>query len=246
MKLDKLVTEEISGSIAKSYVAEITRFHRIQASPMFHEAAEFVKSELKKLGLKDARIEQFPADGKHKYWTYTSPIGWEVKGAELSLVEPELRLLASYQDTPQSLQTYSKGTAKGGVTAELVDVGAGVEAKDYAGKKVKGRLVLATGRAKRVHEQAVFKRGAVGVITDSMAYEFPGVRETIDVPDAHAYQGIWPTAKELKKLAFGFSLSKRQGNHLRKLLRSGKRVKLKAVVDARLFPSRERCRDRDD
>ncbi len=239
MQLEKVVTQELSGSVAKSYVAGITRYHRIQGSPMYHEAAEYVKAELKKMGLKDVRIEQYPADGKHAYWTYTSPIGWEARGAELSMVEPENKLMASYHDIPQSLHTFSKGTSKDGVIAELIDVGTGSSDDDYKGKKVKGKIVLATGRAIAVHEQAVEKRGAVGIITDTMPYEFPGVRESIDIPDAHAYQGLWPSDKNLKKLAFGFSLSKRQGNHLRGLLKSGKTVKLRAVVDARLFPGHE-------
>ena len=93
-----------------------------------------------------------------------------------------------------------------------------------------------SGRAKSVHEQAVFKRGAAGVITDTITYEMPNVRESIDIPDAHAYQAIWPSAEELPKTTFGFSLSKRQGNQLRTLLKSGKPVTLKANVDAQLFP----------
>jgi hypothetical protein len=236
MSLRKVVKEELSGSIAKSYVAQISRFHRIQASTMFHEAAEYVKSELLKIGLKDAAIEQFPADGAKKYWTYTSPVGWTVKGAELRLVEPEEKLLVSYEDLPQSLHTYSNATPPEGVTAELVDVGAGTKPADYEGKNVKGKLVLATGRAKSVHEQAVFKYGAAGVITDTITFEIPNVRESLDIPDAHAYQSIWPTAEELSKVTFGFSLSKRQGNQLRAMLKRGKPVKLQAKVDARLFP----------
>jgi hypothetical protein len=236
MSLNEIVKEEISGSVAKSYVAQISRFHRIQASTMFHEAAEYVKSELLKIGLKDAAIEQFPADGAKKYWTYTSPMGWTVKSAELRLLEPEERLLASYKDTPQSLHTYSNATPPEGVTAELVDVGAGTKLADYGGKDVKGKFVLATGRAKSVHEQAVYKYGATGVITDSVTLEIPSVRESLDIPDAHAYQSIWPTAEVLDRVTFGFSLSKRQGNQLRALLKRGKPVKLKAKVDARLFP----------
>jgi hypothetical protein len=239
MRIDRLVTEEVSGSLAKGYVADIARFHRIQASTMFHDSAEHVRSELRKMDLRDARIERFTADGRHTYWTYTSPVGWEVRSAELVLLEPERKVLASYMDCPQSLHTYSKGTSKQGVVAQLVDVGAGTEPKDYAGKKVRGKFVLASGRAMSVHQEAVHKRGAAGVITDTMPYEFPGVRESLDVPDAHAYQGIWPDAKMLNKLAFGFSLSKRQGNHLRGLLKSSKKVELKAVVDARLFPGHE-------
>jgi hypothetical protein len=235
MSLRKIVKEELSGSIAKSYVAQISRFHRVQASTMFHEAAEYVKSELLKIGLKDAAIEQFPADGAKKYWTYTSPVGWTVKSAELRLVEPEEKLLASYEDIPQSLHTYSSATPSEGVTAELVDVGVGTKPANYEGKDVKGKFVLATGRAKSVHEQAVYKYGAAGVITDTVTLEIPNVRESLDIPDAHAYQSIWPTAEELVKVTFGFSLSKRQGNQLRALLEGGKAVKLKAKVDARLF-----------
>ncbi len=235
MSLNRLVKEELSGSIAKSYVGQIARFHRIQASTMFHEAAEYVKNEMAKLGLKDAVIEQYLADGAKKYWTYTSPVGWTVKSAELRLAEPEDKLIVTYEDLPQSLHTFSNATISGGVTAELVDVGVGTKPADYEGKDVKGKIVLATGRARMVHEEAVFKRGAAGVLTDTITMEMPNVRESLDIPDAHAYQAIWPTAEEVSKVTFGFSLSKRQGEHLRALLRKGKKVKLKATVDARLF-----------
>ncbi|MCJ7425154.1 DUF4910 domain-containing protein [Candidatus Bathyarchaeota archaeon] len=239
MNLEKLVKEELSGTIAKSFVAQISHFHRIQASTMFHEAAEYVKNESLKLGLKDASIEQFPADGSFKYWTYTSPVGWEVKSAELHLVEPEERLLAAFQDIPQSLHMFSNATPPEGITAELIDVDSGTKSADYQGKDVKEKFVLATGRAKLVHEQAVYKRGAVGVITDAVTYEMPNVRESLDVPDAHAYQAIWPTAEELDKVTFGFSLSKRQGTYLRAIMKEGKAVKLNAKVDARIFSSKE-------
>ena len=143
MSLDRIIKEALSGSVAKSYVAQIACFHRIQASTMFHEAAEYVKNELVKLDLNDAVIEQFQADGVKKYWTYTSPLGWTVKSAELRLVEPEEKLICTFEDLPQSLHTHSKATPTEGVTAELVDVGSGTKSADYEGKDVKGKLVLA-------------------------------------------------------------------------------------------------------
>ena len=153
MKLDlgKIVKEELSGEIAKSYVAEITKFHRVQASTMFHKAAEHIKSTLHCIGLKDASIEQFTSDGETRYWTWITPLGWEVKSAELTMVEPEKKLIVRYKDTPTSLHTYSKGTSEKGVTAELIEVGEGTKPKHYKGKEVKGKIVLATGRAKKVH-----------------------------------------------------------------------------------------------
>jgi hypothetical protein len=236
MDFSKLVKDEISGSSAKSFVGQISQFHRIQGSTTFHEAAEHVRDQLERMGFKDARIERFPADGKTKYWTHRSPMGWEVKSAELRLIEPEEKQLATYEDIPQSLHAFSNGTPSKGVVAELIDVGEGVRPGDYEGKDVRGKFVLATGRARRVHEQAVYEYGAAGVITDAVTYEMPSVRESLDVPDAHAYQAIWPTARELSKVTFGFSLSRRQGDVLRTYLRDGKTVKLKATVDARLFP----------
>jgi len=234
--LEKIVKDEISGEVAKSYVAQITRFHRVQASTMFHEAAEYIRDTLHSLGLKNAKIEQFTSDGAKKYWTHVTPIGWEVKTAELHLVEPEKKLIVRYKDVPTCLHTYSKSTPPEGITAELVDVGEGTKPKHYEGKDVKGKFVLATGRAKLVHEQAVYKYGAAGVITDTLTHEMKNVRESVDIPDAHAYQSIWPTKEELDKVKFGFSLSKRQGTHLRTLLKSDKPVILKAKVDAKLFP----------
>jgi hypothetical protein len=233
------VKDELSGSGAKQFVADISRYHRIQGSTMYHEAAVYMKQKLDEIGVDEAHIERFPADGKHMYWTHVSPIGWTIRSAELRIVAPEERLLASYDDIPQSLHTFSQGTKDGGVEAELVDVGTGTSADDYRGKRVKGKLVLASGKGRTVMLEAVGKRGAAGILTDGLPYEFSGVREHLDVPDAHAYQGLWPTAKEKSKMTFGFSLSKRQGNALRALLRSGKKVRLRATVDADLHPGHE-------
>lgn len=237
-KIKKMIKEELSGERAKSYVQQISQFHRIQASPMFHEAAEYVKDTLLRIGLKDAKIEQFVSDGTKKYWTHVSPIGWEVKSAELKLVEPEEKTLVQYADTPMSLHVHSKSTPQKGIVAELIDVGVGTKSEDYKEKDVKGKFVLATGKAKLVHEQAVYKHGAAGVVTDTLAYEFKNIRESIDIPDACSYQAIWPTGKDLEKITFGFSISKRQGNYLRDLLREKKKVKLQAKVDAKLFSSK--------
>jgi hypothetical protein len=237
-EIKETVKQELSGENAKAYVQQIAQFHRIQASTMFHEAAEYVRDTLTQIGIKNARIEQFPADGETKYWTYTAPIGWEAKSAELWLVKPEQKLLARYQDTPTCLHAHSNATPPEGITAQLIDVGKGTQPSHYKGKKVKGKLVLATGRAKLVHEEAVYKRGAIGVITDTLTYEIKNLRESMDLPDATAYQAIWPTKEELNKVTFGFSITKRQGNYLRSLLKQKKKVKLKAIVDAKLFPGK--------
>jgi len=75
ISIRKIVKDELSGDNAKLYVQQISNFHRIQASTMFHEAAEYVRDTLLKVGIEDAKIEQFTSDGSKKYWTYTSQLG---------------------------------------------------------------------------------------------------------------------------------------------------------------------------
>src|SRR5215208_5985933 len=54
------LNKEVSGAAAKNLVARISQWHRIQASPMYREAAEWVHATLQSWGLASA-IERFPA-----------------------------------------------------------------------------------------------------------------------------------------------------------------------------------------
>jgi len=51
------------------------------------------------------------------------------------------------------------------VEADLVDVGAGTDEKDYAGKDVKGRIVLTSSQPEAVVPLAVAKLGAAGIVS---------------------------------------------------------------------------------
>lgn len=235
MDFGSVVRDELSGSMARTYISHISNYHRVQASTMYHDASVHIVDELRRMGLDDVQIIQLPADGKRKYWLHRSTVGWSVKSAELHMLEPRKELLADFEDVPMSLHTYSQATPKEGVTAELVEVGSGCSAEDYKGKKVKGKIVLVSGSSHTAHVEAVVKRGAAGVITDTFEYEFPGVRESIDIPDARSYRGIWPTSDTVAKTRFGFSVSKRKGDELRALLADGKKILLHAKVDAKLF-----------
>jgi hypothetical protein len=117
--------------------------------------------------------------------------------------------------------TYSN---PGDVTAELVWVGSGTRDSDYEGKDVRGKFVLATGYGGAVHRLAVLKYGAAAVVCyldDGRAAEYP---------DMLAYTGMWPLAEELGRVTFGFNLTNRQGERLRGLLESERRVVLHGRV----------------
>ena len=77
------IANEYSGEAAQENTRRIVEYHRIQGSPMMSAVAEqVVLPRLKAAGL-EAKIEQFPSDGKTKYGTYISPMGWDMRGGEL-------------------------------------------------------------------------------------------------------------------------------------------------------------------
>jgi len=140
------LSQELSGETAKRNLEYIARHHRMRGSRGFRAAAEHIVEQLRAYGLTDARIEQFPADGKIFYGTQRSRPPWDVEFAELW----ELRetsagwaqniKLASWEAMPVSL---AQDSESGEVTTELIDVGNGTSERDYAGKDVRGKIVLA-------------------------------------------------------------------------------------------------------
>ncbi|HUN66506.1 MAG TPA: DUF4910 domain-containing protein [Bacteroidota bacterium] len=219
-----LLKNHLSGEIAKEHVIAITRHHRIQGSRGYRDAANYVLGRLRAYGLteQDAFIESYPSDGKKVYQTWQSPSGWDIRSAELEMVSPSRERIVGYPEIAMSVMTYSN---PGDVTAELVWVGEGTHEADYAGKDVRGKIVLATGYGGDVHRLAVLKYGARAVVCyldDDRAKTYP---------DMLQYTGLWPRTEELPRVTFGFNLTKRQGDRLRDLLLAGTKVVLHGKVE---------------
>ncbi len=216
----------VSGTAAKDYAMAISRFHRIQASPGYREAALFVADALSDMGY-DVALHEFPADGRRVYLGgWRAPMGWEVTRGELRVVRPEEVELGRYPDVPTLVVAHSASRPEG-VEAELVDVGTGVLDEEY-GADVEGKFVLASGPARVVHEKAVTERGAVGLVL---------YRELLDAPDAVPYAALWPSADEVGRLGVAFSISYRQALRLKSMLRRGP-VVLRGSVESRFFAGR--------
>lgn len=212
-----LLHEVLSGEMAKEYTINIARYHRIQGSRGYRQAAEYVLKKLRQGGLSesDAYIESYESNGRKQYQLWQSPSGWDMEKAEIRMIEPYNERIIGFPEVPMSLITYSN---PGDVTAELVWVGSGTSDDDYTGKDVRGKFVLATGYGGEVHRHAVLKYGAEAVICyldDYRAKEYP---------DMLAYTGMWPKTEELENVTFGFNLTNRQGEKLRGLLESGQKV----------------------
>src|SRR5712692_9964159 len=156
------IANELSGETAKRNLEGIARFHRQRGSTGFHSAAELVAERLRAYGLSDVAILQFPADGKIFYGTQRSRPAWDAEVGELWEVK-EVKEVEEVQDKNASSGPAMNGKRQPGqkiasyeaepvvlaedsesadVRGDLVDVGEGLKESDYAGKNVKGKMVL--------------------------------------------------------------------------------------------------------
>ncbi len=228
-RLTQALKEAVSGELAFNYTLLISHFDRIQASEGWHDAAVMIKEELERIGYKDIVLEGWPSNGSTYYYTYRTPIGWTGKAAELWMISPKKERLCSFKEIPLTLVKHSNSAD---VEAELIDVGTGVGEESYRNKDVRGKVVLATAYTGTVMREAVIKRGALGVVTWYPPEVRPGY------PNMIRYTAIWPRWEEREKIGFGFNVSKHQGWLLKKMLDEGKKVLLKAKVEAEYYDNK--------
>jgi hypothetical protein len=225
------IRAETDGAAALETVRELARFHRVQGSPGYAAAAELVRSKAAAAGLADATIERLPADGKTRYAHFLSYLGWDPRSGVLEEVSPgprTLQTIASFETVPVALADYSQDAE---VTAELVDVGKGTSAADYADKDVRGRIVLADGDLPTVHRLACEERGAAGFLSDYPNQATPWSGEDED-QIRWGHLSPYQTANR-----FAFMVSRRQAKELRARLSGGEKIRLRARVKAKMVPA---------
>lgn len=224
---------ELSGETAKRNLEYLARQHRMRGSRGFRAAAEYIAEQLRSYGLAEVRIEQFPADGKIFYGTQKSRPAWDADFAELwNLKEtrdgwvPDSRL-ASWEAMPITLAQDSESAD---VTADLTEVGDGTSEADYAGKDVRGKIVLAAAQPGPVAQLAVDRYGAAGIVSyaQNQRTAWWGEDENL-VRWGHLESfTAHPT--------FAFMVSLKQARDFQRRLRSGERVRLHALVRAGRHP----------
>ena len=194
---------EISGDIAYDHIRHLTLYHSpTSGSKGYRDKTRWIFEKARQVGLEDVRlIEDLKGRGP----------GWTALSAELFIVSPEYRRLASYDEAAVAIATNSRsGTWEG----ELVDVGEGTRDADYKGKDVKGKMVLCSGFPAAVMELAVWKRGALGVVYYNAA-------RGLDYPDQVAWLNLRSQPPKGKQTTFAFSLSYRAGMELKRRLAAG-------------------------
>jgi len=217
----RALVNQISGDRAYEHVRHLSHYHRTGGSRDFFAATEYIRGAAETAGLEDVKLIRQKWDGH----------GWSCRSGEAWLVEPEPLKLADYLEVAVSIADHSRTTH---VTAELIDVGSGTSEKDYAGREVKGRVVLASGGLAAVVREAVWKRGALGVVS-SMTNR----PDAIDAPDQVAWGRVPYEAKGVEGVkdgtpgSFAIMVSPRRGLLLQKRLAAAETpVRVKVDIES--------------
>lgn len=228
-----LIRASYRGEMAHRHVTAISGYHRIQASPGYRAAANYVAGQLADAGLQ-VRVLGYQADPATRFWSTPSFLEWSCESATLHLLPADggsARLLCDFNATPISL--IQRSAAVEG-EFEVVAPGGkgGIAVEDYAGLDVAGKVVLTSRLAARVANMAIRELGAAGILFDGME---AGGRTELDLPDALQYTSFWWSGSE-EPDAWGFVVSPRVGRGLRAKLAKGETVRVRASVDSEFYP----------
>src|SRR6266478_2134126 len=218
--------DESSGAAPYENLRYLAGLHRVPATPEFDQAAQFILQRAREYGLAEAHSEQFPIDGTRSYGLMRSYLAWTVDEARLWEVRPQHLLLGDWKADPIHLADYSHSAD---VETELVDVSNGGSEADYAGKEVRGKIVLADGVLARVQELAISQHGAAGIVSDmpNQTTAWSGLDKTIV---------RWGHLDARQPAGFAFMISRETAASLRARLVVREPIVLSAKVKAEVGP----------
>lgn len=228
----RMLQNEISGDRAFEHIRWLTHWHRDSGMEGFFKAADYVMQAAKDGGLEDVKFVEQVLDG-HNY---------TAKSAELWMIEPVEVKLA---DIGEHAVYLADGSHDADVTAELIWI-SDASKETIEKLDVKGKVVFTDGNPSRAAQNAVWDKGALGII----AYPISENKTLMDYPDQIAWSRIPIEPPKDKQGTFAFILSPRKGETLRKVLATqseqdffaigkrtkGGRVVVKAKVDTEIGP----------
>ncbi len=198
----RMLINELSGDRAFEQIRILTQWHRDSGMDGFFAASDYVMDQARKAGLTDVKFVEQKLDVAN----YTA------KSAELWITDPVEIKLADIGDHAVYL---SDGSHDANITAELVWIGTGTKA-ELEKIDVAGKIVLINGNPQTAVSNAVWAKGAVGVISFTTSES----KSPLDFPDQIAWTRISANPPEGKAGTFAFNLSPRKGEMLKKMLTS--------------------------
>ncbi|WP_337170364.1 M28 family peptidase [Gemmatimonas aurantiaca] len=160
--ISRAVHGAIDGNRAYRTVEYVQRFFRLPGNRGFDAAIDTVASLLRAAGY--VREDGAPASARFVYRIESRPMAnpaWTPIGASLTIAG-RTKPLQQFSTNLNMIAINSGSTPEGGVTADVVDVGAG-GSDQFAAVDVKGKIALSTGDARAVYPRAL-QAGAIGVL----------------------------------------------------------------------------------
>ena len=226
--------EAVSEKRLLNVVKEVSNFHRIQASPMYREAAEHVMKICNKYGL-NAKILSYEADPDVWYLQSKMFKEWSIKEATLDLVDPEMRL-ADYSAEAISVIQKSYPIDRRNDPVDLVLLDKGNDPSAYEGLDLTGKFAFFRGSVRQ--SEWIYEKGAIGIVTDFIMETKNRTRA--ELYDSLTYSSYWPVHTEGEPEGRGFVLSPRMGDKLAKMCREkmekdGGYLQVKPYIDSALY-----------
>jgi len=212
---------------AMDLVEYMDQFWRNAGNAGFNASLDRVRTRLLQSGFADRGAGPATQAGPLTWIEeYGRAQGWDFTVGTLTLLggergKDEVLLSRGQQRVALCINSFS--TPAGGIEAPIVDVGQGAEA-DFASADVKGAVVLGDGSIGRLWQSAVVQRGAIGVVSPSMAaYVRPGP----EAADALRPRSEWDVLQwgsipyDEARRAFGFKSTPKAAEIIRERLKTG-------------------------
>jgi hypothetical protein len=219
----RAIIMEASGERAMHHVLELVPYQRVRPASEYttgpFRESRVIEQFAKEYGFSTVEIEKFPGGQL-----------WQPSKGQLWVSERlGPRKIHDIYDTPVAL---GGNTPTGDVSGDLIDVGNGGRPEDYAGKDVKGKVVLGSASLNTLQRMAVFERGAVGVLSwNSM--------RPVQQPDIMISSSIAAANPNGGSPGFGWMVTARTAHELAARLERGEKVTMRSIVEAQTFPGRQ-------
>lgn len=216
---------------ALATVTFLDQYWRLAGNPGFNASIDHIRDRLIAAGYgadsspapARVRVEEFPNSSR----------GWDYRIGSVEFAGGQDAPLLSRERDRVSLAINSFSTPPTGIVAPLIDVGGGT-ANDYAGKNLKGAVVLGDVSLDRLWQDAVKRGGAVGVISTEIAsYIRPADPASMSEEQKDVLQ--WDSIPyDAAVKGFGFKSSWRAAARMRQRLELGP-VGVHVRVDASFY-----------
>jgi aminopeptidase YwaD len=207
---------------AMDVVRFMQQYWRLAGNPGYNASIDRIRERLANTRMQ-VRIDEYPKPEP----------AWDYARGTVTLDGDSKPLLSKERDRV-SLAINSFSTSAGGVKLPLVDVGAGAE-RDFAGKDVRGAVVLGDGSLGRLWQQAVRARGAAGVISTEIASYIRTADAAVmteEQKDVLQWGGI---PYDVKLKSFGFKASWRAASRLRAALARNPAVQVRIDIESSFY-----------